>query len=735
MRGRGASSDGGKYSTFATRGRLMQTWRAVKDPSYWLYEMNTAKTRAIAALALCVIALAPMRGFAAAGTSPASGPAPSIFVANPFNVAAFPADGNGDLAPIVPPTNMINPRGVARDARGRIYVTNGTANTVTVYAAGANGNVPPLAVIGGANTGFTDPNAIAIDASGKIYVLNLGTPDSIMVYPPLGTSTGVLNEAPIATIAGTNTLLASPDGIALDSSGDIYVANENYATGSVNVYAAGSNGNAAPIATISGTATGLYSPAGIALDAGGNIYVANNETVDSNGTVTFIPSITVYPAGSNGNATPTAIITGDQTGLSSPGGIAIDASRNLYVTSFSSGTNSIDIFAAGSNGNVAPGASITGGNTGLFAPIGVVLDSTGNIYVVNNSGGPEYIGSVTVYSAGSTGDAIPTATITSNLPGLDYASGIALDSIGNIYVANEFNNAGRNGSINIYPPGSYAAVAPAATIAGANTGLNTPFGIALDSVSGIAVLNGNNSVTEYPADSAGDVTPSATIDLDADGNFTPVGIAMGPSDELYVVNQRKVCERRFCFTIRPGKVTVFPAGSDGNARPTITIRGHKTQLAYPSAITVDQTGDIYVANQGPGKCFPGCVCLPVGPGSVTVYDPGSKGNVKPATTISGPNTGIGLPYGITLDSSGNIYVLNTPSIDFIGCIGAVFDVRMAATSHAIGSPAAPYDGLLGGSVLIFAAGSSGNVAPIATIGGPLTGFDYPSGIAVGPGGL
>src|SRR5208282_5495 len=109
-------------------------------------------------------------------------------------------------------------------------------------------------------------------------------PDSVFVYPALGSRTGPLDEAPLATISGSNTGLNAPVGIAVDSSGKIYVADLQAA--SVTVYSAGSNGNVAPLATISGSNTGLSGPFGIAVDSSGKIYVADYGAA----------SVFVYPA-------------------------------------------------------------------------------------------------------------------------------------------------------------------------------------------------------------------------------------------------------------------------------------------------------------------------------------------------------------------------------------------------------------------------------------------------------
>jgi hypothetical protein len=276
--------------------------------------MKVATVRALAAFLFGLIALAPLRGAAAAADSKTRSHT-AIFVANSYSVTAYPTGSRrGDVMPIALTTDMTAPGGIARDASGRIYITNTATNTVTVYAAKSSGNVPPIAVIGGSNTRLVNPDGIALDASGKIYVLNHTEypKGNITVYPPLGANAGILNEAPIGTIAGAKTLLDDPAGIALDAHGNLYVANqlggpavrhEPSDRGRVTVYSAGSNGDVAPIATISGALTGLASPVGIALDSDANIYVANSYTANS---TTYLPSIAVYSAGSTGDTLPVA---------------------------------------------------------------------------------------------------------------------------------------------------------------------------------------------------------------------------------------------------------------------------------------------------------------------------------------------------------------------------------------------------------------------------------------------
>ena len=88
-------------------------------------------------------------------------------------------------------------------------------------------------------------------------------------------------------------------GIALDSAGNIYVANGNAngATPSILVFSAGSTGNVAPIRTISGSATTMIAAGNLSVDSDGNVYV-----VDLFGVLKFGPT-------SSGNVPPTATIS------------------------------------------------------------------------------------------------------------------------------------------------------------------------------------------------------------------------------------------------------------------------------------------------------------------------------------------------------------------------------------------------------------------------------------------
>ena len=635
----------------------------------------------------CAVAFAIVGLHRSSGRAYSADPTPTLLVSDvcSYAVTAYSAASNGDVSPLAPvPTGLSAPQFVAIDASGNIYATNACTNTITIYAAGSKGDAGPIAIIGGPKTGLSDPAGIALDSNLNIYVANAGAP-GVFVYPPLGSSAGLLNEAPIATISGSNTGLSYPQGIAVDStSGNIYVADESAASVYVYPPLASSAGlpNEAPIATITGSNTGLSSPEGIALDSNLNIYVADESA----------SSVYVYPplASSTGllNETPTATISGSDTGLISPYGIALDSTTGKIYVADALATSVFVYPALGQSvglPNEVPLATISGTNTGLSYPQGIALDSSDDIYVADTS-------SVFVYPAGSKGNAVPSsATISTTMTtGLGWPQGIALDSTGKIYVADDGPGASGPGSVFVYPAGSKANAAPTATISGTNTGLSYPQGIALDSTGKIYVADeGAVSVFVYSAGSNGNVAPTTTISGSNTELDTPEGIVVDSSLNIYVADDGDgSCDGT-------ESVYVYPVGSNGNAGPSATISGGNTGLCYPYGIALDSSGNIYVADEGAASVFvyPPLASLPSQP---------NYPNVTPIATISGNQTGLSGPYGIALDSNRNIYV-------------ADFSANSVFTYPALGSST----GLL-------------NEPPTATISGPLTELGEPQFIAVQP---
>jgi hypothetical protein len=289
-------------------------------------------------------------------------------------------------------------------ATGALYVANEAGRSITVYAPGATGNAPPIRTITGSNTGLTFPNSIARDTGGRLYVVNLGTSGSsaetLAVYADSVTG----NAAPIRTIPDIDGGRHSTGGLAVDAAGRLYLATTRAGgdtTGdTINVFAASASGSAAPLYTIAGTNTGLNVPGGIAVDAGGRLYVANYGG----------STVTVYAPGASGNAAPVTTIAGIHTGLNSPAYIALDRFGRLYVLNIVIISNQahyhVTTFSATAAGDASPTATLTGGNLDVGVPSGLAVDGTGRLYVAKNG-----ISTIAIYAPGASGSDAPVDSI------------------------------------------------------------------------------------------------------------------------------------------------------------------------------------------------------------------------------------------------------------------------------------------------------------------------------------
>ncbi len=240
------------------------------------------------------------------------------------------ADGEGTAA------QFNSPRAVAVDATGNVYVADGINNKIrkitpagevsTLAGSGASG----FADGDGANAKFYFPKGIALDASGNIYVAD-DINHRIRKITPTGT---------VTTLAGStsgsddgdaiNAKFNRPSGVTLDAAGNIYVADAGNhrirkitPTGTVSTIA----GSTAGVTEGIGTAAKFNTPVGVAVDASGNIYVADDENerirkITTNGTVSTLAGgfLQGFTDGVGGKAQ-----------FRSPTGLAIDASGNIYV--------------------------------------------------------------------------------------------------------------------------------------------------------------------------------------------------------------------------------------------------------------------------------------------------------------------------------------------------------------------------------------------------------------------
>ncbi len=296
-------------------------------------------------------------------------------------------------------------------------------------------------------------------------------------------------------------------------------------------------------------------------------------------------------------------------------------------------------------------------------------DPQGTIYV-----GDEGTNALYVYAPGASGNVAPERTIQGANTGIDEPGDVKVDSAGDIWVTNFSGN-----SITEYAPGASGDATPICTIAGSNTGLATPDDMSLEADGTIVVGNLYASTVEvFTPGSCGNVAPVHTL-AGSNTTFNYVdGVGTDATGKIYVANTEG------------GAIDEFPAGSNGNVAPTSTISGPNTGLGSPNDVLVGFGGQLFTTS---GTGFGGSV------NSVTVYAPGASGNATPIQDITGSHTDFGNPDDLALDTAGNIFVTD------------------ASAS-------------IGPAVLEFASGATGNVAPSNTIAGPATGLSIPEGVFV-----
>lgn len=299
-----------------------------------------------------------------------TGRATHIVVTDVVNnsVLTFAATANGSAAAPQKTlsggaTTLVQPEGVYVDTvHDRLYVGNynsGSNGTISEYALPAEGNSAPISTLGGGSTTLEGPAGLAVDASGNIYVADYGA-GMVDVF-----GAGTTTQAPARQISGSNTGMGYPSGLWLDSNGDIWVGNVVeciLCSGpyyGVLEFGPTANGNVAPIDEL--TVNGI--PMGVFVDRKKNVWVA---TVEGSA-----PTIQEFAAGSTSTSSPIVTISGSNTALQEPNGISVDGAGYVYVSDYEA--KAVYVFAPGANGNVAPVQTIPAGSTsGIAGPIGVV---------------------------------------------------------------------------------------------------------------------------------------------------------------------------------------------------------------------------------------------------------------------------------------------------------------------------------------------------------------------------
>jgi serine/threonine protein kinase, bacterial len=300
------------------------------------------------------------------------------------------AQGNSDGTGTAAGFNY--PIGIAADASGNLYVGDQLnekvrkitpAGVVTTLA----GNGTPASADGTGNSAtFYYPTGVTVDPSGNIYVTDLGG-NTIRKVTSTGVVTTVAGDggSGSANGAAATATFRSPTGVAIDKSGNLYIADaannmiRMITPGGIVSTLAGSGPQGSADGT--GAAASFYYPYGIAIDASGNLYVADAR----NNKIRKITSAGVVSTFAGSGGLGSADGTGTAASFNYPAGIAIDSAGNLYVADVDN-SEIRKITPAGVVTTVAGSTTAgdtdgTGSAAAFSYPYGVTVDKSGNIYV------------------------------------------------------------------------------------------------------------------------------------------------------------------------------------------------------------------------------------------------------------------------------------------------------------------------------------------------------------------
>ncbi len=471
-----------------------------------------------------------------------------------------------------------------------------SATAQTAHFAGAQSTV---------GSQFNEPDGVAVDVSGNVYVADA---QAFAIYELLAVN-GTLPASPIVKTLASG--LSNPEGVAVDVGGNVYFTDLDTSQGVTNgsvkeILAVKGSIPASP--TIIRIGSGFFLSWGVAVDVSGNVYVAdtNNNAVKEilavNG---FIP------------ASPTIITLG--SGFSAPQGVAIDGRGDVYIADKSDHAVK-EILAV--NGSIPASPTINTLAGGLCSPYSVAVDGSGNVYF------PDYCNK-TVYEILAVNGSIPASPMINKLGnGYNYPESVAVDGNGDVYVVGSVNGYLDKISLS---SGNFGQVRAQTTSPAISMVFTFDTGGTLGST---AVLTQGATGLDF---------------TDAGGGTCQANTAYAAGQTCYVnVNFRpRFAGTRFGAavlrntsgnTIATGFVQGTGVGPQLNFVPGTQSTVLAAGLNYPTGVAVDASGDIYISDLTE---------------HLVLKETPSAGGTTQSTVIHGS-----YPAGIALDGSGNLYIGN-----------------------------------------------------------------------------
>ena len=604
------------------------------------------------------------------------------------------------------------PAGVAVDAFGNLYIADARNNRIR--KVDPNGIITTVAGNGTDAYGgdgdhaiyamLSSPQDVAVDGSGNLYIADWGN-DCVRRVTPDGIITTVAGRGSPSDDLGDGgpaiqAKLYGVWGVAVDDSGNLYTTDSRNGSnprirkvgmnGIITTVAGGGNpsdglGDGGPA-----TQAKLFGPGGIATDKFGNLYIADwsrIRKVDTDGIITTIAGDGLGGYGGDGGPAT-------QAKLGEAGAVAVDSLGNLYIAESGNhrvrkvDTSGIITTAAGSgpcpsekNSGDWGGFSGDGGpatQAMLDDPSGVAVDSSGNLYIAD--WGNDRVRKVdtssiiTTFAGGYEGEGGLAVQMANFL----HPRGVAIDTCGNSYIADSLNNRVWKVDTN----GLITTLAGSNDVCGWNSGgfngdgipatqamLYTPMGVALDSSGNVYIADsGNNRIRKVGFDGIiTTVTGNGSYGYGGDGGRAtqamvglPEGVAVDTMGDVYIADTgnnrvRKLDTGGVITTVAGGGSPADGLGDGGSAI--------QAQLYYPEGVAVDALGSLYIADEGNNRIRKidrnGVI--------TTVAGIGPRMGIYPWNCDAGGYDGDGGPAalamlrgpsGVAVDGLGNLYILD-----------------------------------------------------------------------------
>lgn len=547
----------------------------------------------------------------------------------------------GDGGPAVS-ANLLAPRGVAVDTTGNLFIAD-TANSRIreVNALGIITTVAGNGTYGYSGDGglallaqISSPQGIAIDSAGNVFIADTGN-NRVRKVNTSGTITSVAGNGTYGYSTGdgglaTSARLASPSGVAVDSTGNLFIAlppgnriRKVNTLGTITTVAGNGDWSmGGPQDGGPATSATVRAPEGVAVDSTGNLFIADTgyqriRKVDASGTIT---SVVGGAIGDGGPAT-SAYLSASHIAADSAGNLFIADSYNNRIRKVDTAGNITTVAGTGSFYYSGDGGPATSASFRGFG--GIAVDGTGNIFIADviNRRIRKVSTSGTITTIAGNGTDVgggvyyyPHDGVLATSTAIGYPTGLAVDSVGNVFIADGGN-----------------------------------FVVRKVDTSGVITTVAGNHPSDYSAFSgqgySGDGGPATSANL-----HNPRGLAVDAAGDLFIADANNFVVRKVSAS---GIITTVAGngthGYSGDGGPATSA-----SFGYLNFdVTVDSTGNLYIADPDNNRIrkvdTSGTISTVAGNGTA-----GYEGDGGPATSAS-----LYSPGGVAVDSAGNLFIADT----------------------------------------------------------------------------